>query len=44
MVFLQDRKRQAELAKLQMTNQKQQSVLKRKVEEVKSDFGLNVGC
>ena len=44
MVFLQDRKRQAELAKLQMTNQKQQSVLKRKVEEVKSDFGLNFGC
>ncbi|XP_076467729.1 chromosome-associated kinesin KIF4A-like isoform X3 [Babylonia areolata] len=28
-----DRKRQAELAKLQQTNQKQQSVLKRKVEE-----------
>lgn len=31
---IQDRKRQAELAKLQQTNEKQQSVLKRKVEEV----------
>lgn len=36
--LFQDRKRQAELAKLQMTSQKQQSVLKRKVEEVQCDF------
>ena len=40
--LFQDRKRQAELAKLQMTSQKQQSVLKRKVEEVQCDF-LDLG-
>jgi hypothetical protein len=34
--MVQDRKRQAELAKLQQTSEKQQSVLKRKVEEVSS--------